>query len=70
MYVCLCMAITDSQARAAVESGAETVAAVLRACGSAKPCGGCTPTIRRLIRERREPSDAGVVELDRYREAR
>jgi bacterioferritin-associated ferredoxin len=73
VYVCLCMAITDRDARAAIDAGAATVRGVLLACGSGRPCGGCSPTIRELIAEacdaraRQEPDS--VVDIDRYREA-
>jgi bacterioferritin-associated ferredoxin len=74
VYVCLCMGITDREARAAIGAGAATVGGVLRACGSGKPCGGCSPTIRELIRERREhdqrTNTSGIVDIERYREAR
>jgi bacterioferritin-associated ferredoxin len=70
VYVCLCMALTDEQAREAIRAGARTAGQVLRACGTARPCGGCTPTLRALIRER-ETGDRGtdVIRIDRYREA-
>jgi bacterioferritin-associated ferredoxin len=68
VYVCLCMAITDEQAREAIRAGACTVGQVLRACGTARACGGCTPTLRTLIRER-ETEGTDVVSINRYREA-
>lgn len=72
MYVCLCMPITDREARDAIAAGARTTGQVLRACGSGPPCGGCTPTIRELLWEaragERRPDD--VVPIDRYGEAR
>jgi len=70
VYVCLCMAITDEEARAAVRAGARTVGQVLRACGSARPCGGCSPTLRAILRNARtaEPSHE-VIRMDRYPEA-
>jgi bacterioferritin-associated ferredoxin len=68
------MGITDQDARAAINAGAATVGVVLRACGSGRACGGCSPTIRELIAEAldaRALQDAdGVVDMDRYREAR
>jgi bacterioferritin-associated ferredoxin len=73
VYVCLCMGITDSEARELIQRGAGTAGEVLRACGSARPCGGCTPTLRVLLREAEaQDRSAGedVIEMDRYREAR
>jgi bacterioferritin-associated ferredoxin len=74
VYVCLCLGITDRDARAAIDAGATTVGGVLRACGSERACGGCSPTIRELIAKASDsmaPRDSeGVMDLDRYREAR
>lgn len=70
MYVCLCMAITDRDANEAIASGARSAGQILRACGSGRPCGGCTPTLRKLLRAAGEPDDAGVISITRYREAR
>lgn len=74
MYVCLCLGITDRDARAAIDAGATTVGGVLRACGSERACGGCSPTIRELIAKAGDSmalrDSEGVVDLDRYREAR
>ncbi len=73
MYVCLCMAITDSDAREVIDAGARTAGEILRACGSARPCGGCTPTLRKLLREPQAQNDRDlddVIEMNRYREVR
>jgi bacterioferritin-associated ferredoxin len=74
VYVCLCMAITDRGARTAIDAGAATVGGVLRTYGSGRACGGCSPTIRGLIAEARNgrapQGQEGVVDIDRYREAR
>ena len=73
MYVCLCMAITDVAARELIDAGARTAGQILRACGTARPCGGCTPTLRELIAEARTPGERetdDVIDMDSYREAR
>jgi bacterioferritin-associated ferredoxin len=73
MYVCLCMAITDAKAREAIDAGAGSAGQILRACGSARPCGGCTPTLRQLLREQQAQNERDVddvIEMNRYREAR
>lgn len=71
MYVCLCMAITDRAAREAIGSGARTAGGILRACGASRACGGCTPTLRALLREAQPGRETeGVVSMDRYREGR
>jgi bacterioferritin-associated ferredoxin len=72
MYFCLCMAITDTAAREVIDAGARTAGEILRACGSARPCGGCTPTLRALLRKAQAENERAVndvIEIDRYREA-
>jgi bacterioferritin-associated ferredoxin len=73
MYVCLCMGITDRDVQEVIGRGARTAREILRQCGPGRPCGGCSPTLRHLLRQtypdvRREMDD--VVRMDRYREAR
>jgi bacterioferritin-associated ferredoxin len=70
MYVCLCLAITDRDAREAIDRGADSVGAVLRACGSGRLCGGCTPAIRELLRAPEGDEEDDVIAINRYREAR
>lgn len=74
MYVCLCVAITDRQARAACDDGARTPGQVLRACGATRACGRCSPTILEILRESRSAADDTATEeparTDRYEEAR
>ncbi len=70
MYVCLCMAITDRDAADAIACGARTVGQIIRTCGSARPCGGCTPTLRRLLEDDGEADTARVVSIRGYRGAR
>ncbi len=69
MYVCLCMAITERDAAAAIDGGARTAGQILRACGSARPCGGCTPTLRRILEDDARADRDQVVNIRRYREA-
>ena len=51
MYACLCRAVSERNVRAAVAEGANTVAQVRAACGAGTGCGGCLPSLRRLLRE-------------------
>ena len=51
MYACLCRAVSERNVRAAVADGANTVAEVRAACGAGTGCGGCLPSLRRLLRE-------------------
>lgn len=50
MYVCLCKGITDSQIRAAINSGAESVRAVRDQLGVMTQCGKCACLTREIVR--------------------
>jgi bacterioferritin-associated ferredoxin len=54
MYVCVCRAVTENEVRAAIDAGADTVAAVTGACCAGDDCGACHGVIRDLIEERAE----------------
>ncbi len=49
MILCICQSVTDRDVDAAIRGGARSVAAVTRACGAARDCGGCRPAIERRI---------------------
>ena len=49
MYVCVCRAVTDKQVNEVIESGAESVAEVTRACEAGGDCGACRQTIEDMI---------------------
>jgi bacterioferritin-associated ferredoxin len=51
MYVCLCNGLTDAEVRDAAVAGASRPSEVYRACGRAVDCGGCAPTLRRILNE-------------------
>ena len=51
MYACLCRAVTEKSVRAVVAAGASTVSEVRATCGAGTGCGGCLPSLRRLLRE-------------------
>jgi len=51
MYACLCRAVTERSVREVVVAGASTVSAVRATCGAGTGCGGCLPSLRRLLRE-------------------
>jgi bacterioferritin-associated ferredoxin len=51
MYVCICKAVCEKRVRQAIESGAETVSAVGRACGAGTDCGSCQDAIEDLLDE-------------------
>lgn len=49
MLVCHCAAVNDATVRAAISDGARTIEDVTRASGAGGGCGGCRPTICRLL---------------------
>jgi len=49
MVVCSCRAVTDRDVRAAILAGAATTEDLGRLCGAGGRCGGCWPTLHRLI---------------------
>lgn len=49
MIVCSCQATSDRTVRAAIASGAATIEDVARKCGAGARCGGCWPTLARLL---------------------
>ncbi len=51
MYVCLCKGITDTQIRAAVEDGANSLREVRNNLGVASQCGKCGILTREIVRE-------------------
>ena len=50
MMVCQCSGVSDRTIRRVVRGGASTVGQVARGCGAGAYCGGCTSTIRELIK--------------------
>lgn len=51
MYVCLCKGITDTQIRAAIQDGANSLRDVRNALGVASQCGKCGILTREILRE-------------------
>ena len=51
MYACLCRAVTERSVREVVAAGASSVSEVRATCGAGTGCGGCLPSLRRLLRE-------------------
>jgi bacterioferritin-associated ferredoxin len=49
MYVCICNAISDRQARSHTDSGACSVAAFYRSLGVKPKCGKCAPALRDML---------------------
>jgi bacterioferritin-associated ferredoxin len=51
VYACLCRAVPERRVREVVAAGATTIAQVRESCGAGTGCGGCLPSLRRLLRE-------------------
>ncbi|MGD8316243.1 MAG: (2Fe-2S)-binding protein [Myxococcales bacterium] len=49
MLVCHCHAVNDATIRQCVSAGARSSHEIREACGAGGGCGGCRPTIDRLI---------------------
>ncbi|MBU6372179.1 MAG: (2Fe-2S)-binding protein [Alphaproteobacteria bacterium] len=60
MYICNCNGVRARQVEAAIEAGAATPRAVLRACGHEPCCGRCLPEIVERLRSRDRAPDADV----------
>ena len=51
MLVCHCHVVNDRRIRAEIERGARDEIDIAQACGAGTDCGGCVPTISRLLDE-------------------
>jgi bacterioferritin-associated ferredoxin len=60
MYVCVCHAVSDAEVNVAIDDGADSVAAVTRACKAGGDCGRCHEQIATMIGER---SCSGALKL-------
>ena len=61
MVVCSCRAVSDRAVRAAIDDGATSVEEVTARCAAASRCGGCSPTLERLIAEHAPAVDRTVT---------
>ncbi len=51
MYVCICKGVTDSQIRAAVDNGAESLRAIRDSLGVMSQCGKCSCLAREVVKD-------------------
>lgn len=49
MIVCHCRGISDRAIRASIRAGASSIEALRETTGAADCCGGCEPTVERLL---------------------
>ena len=57
MFVCVCLAVTESEIAAAIESGAKTREDVTHACLAGSDCGACHGMIEQMIEEHEEHAE-------------
>ena len=63
MYICVCNAITESQVKDAVESGARNLWDLQTQLGLASGCGSCKETASDILRESRSSKRQGEPRL-------
>ena len=63
MYVCVCLAVTDTTVREAIQSGCHNRPAVTRACRAGGDCGACHSMIETMIEDHLEKADASGQQL-------
>ena len=54
MYVCVCLAVTESEVRSAIEAGATTREVVTKHCRAGGDCGACHGMINQMIEDHLE----------------
>ena len=64
VIVCHCEVVNDEQVAHALDQGARTVSQLCGATGAGKNCGSCVFTLKRLLCEHRDSSDAALVEVE------
>ncbi len=60
MIFCHCAVVGDREVARAVDSGADTVAAVCRATGAGQQCGSCIFSVRRVLCDHQAQSQASA----------
>jgi bacterioferritin-associated ferredoxin len=63
LLVCHCQAVHEAALREVIDAGARDEFDVAQACGAGSVCGGCVPTISRMLGECRGcPLQQGLAE--------
>jgi bacterioferritin-associated ferredoxin len=57
VYVCICLAVTESDLRACIDDGARTVDEIGDACGAGTGCGSCLDRVDVLLAATRSSSE-------------
>ncbi len=69
MIVCHCRAVSDRVIRARIRQGATTLGALTAETGASNCCGGCEPTVSKILHEELGLGDSSVRETS-YRPLR
>lgn len=61
MYVCVCLAVSETEVQAAIEAGATTREAVTLACKAGGDCGACHGMIRTMLEDHADDVSGPIV---------
>jgi len=61
MIICHCASVTDRDIRAAIESGAATLPAIVRATGAGRCCQPCRDEIGTILRANRAHGEEATL---------
>ena len=61
MIVCQCKGLTDRAIRRMVRDGAHSRGEIARICSAGSNCGGCAPTIDKIIETETERESRSVL---------
>jgi bacterioferritin-associated ferredoxin len=61
MILCLCRGVSDHTVEHVIAGGADSVAAVERACGAGGDCGACGELLEALVERAREGQYSGAT---------
>jgi len=51
VYACICRGVTEGTVCAAIAGGACSVEDLAAGCGAGSRCGGCLPSLHRILQE-------------------
>jgi bacterioferritin-associated ferredoxin len=61
MFVCVCLAVSETEVREAIACGAKTRESVTRACRAGGDCGACHSMINAMIEDAIGPLSAQAI---------
>jgi len=63
VIVCHCHGVSERTIRETVREGASSLRQVARSCGAGRMCGGCRPTVRKLVEEETGEDGAAAISV-------